>query len=128
MSERQASTYRNSAFTGHHVRALNILSENHVGYMAEFHLYAFGNFDSKGRAIAYTVDILINDANWGAGVIEIDGEIHMKLRREQADARRDRHLKALGLWVEHILKEDIAQIMQVLEKHRAKIDAYGGRS
>ena len=128
MSERQASTYRQATFTRAHTSALSILSENHVQYLAESGLFAFGKFDSQGRPIAYTVDILINDANYGAGVVEIDGEIHTRLKREIADERRDRNLKALGLWVEHITNDDISKIMLVLEKHRVKIDEYGGRS
>lgn len=128
MSERQASTFRQGSFTSAHVQALNILGLNHVAFLAEEPVHIYGQFDFKGRPLAYKVDILINDANYGAGVVEIDGEIHKKLTREWKDLARDSRLQTQGLWVEHIPNEEVAGIMDVLERHRVKIDSYGGRS
>lgn len=128
MSERQASTYRTKSFTSAHVHALEILSENHVSYLAEQRVRAYGKFNHNGKPIYYTVDINVDDPNFGSGVVEIDGEVHIKLLREEADKKRDANLKALGLWVEHLTNEQVPEIMVRLEKHKVQIDAYGGRS
>lgn len=128
MSERLASTHRKGNFTDSHISALSILSENHVRYLAEEVIQCFGEFDSEGRPVSYKADILINDPQFGSGVIEIDGRIHHRGNHPAEDERRDKRLKKLGLWVEHIENESTGGIMSVLERHRAKVDAFGGRS
>jgi hypothetical protein len=124
MSERQASNFRQGQFTSAHVQALNILGLNHVHYLAEEPINIWGEFDSKGRPITYKVDICINDPYFGAGIIEIDGEIHKKLKHEIKDEKRDQRLSFQGFWVEHILNEEVKDVMQVLERHRRERDAY----
>jgi hypothetical protein len=126
LSERQASTHRKGQFTNSHLKALAILSDHYVGYMAEQVVHCFGEFDGEGRPVSYKVDILINDPRYSSGVIEIDGDVHRKLNHERKDLRRDHHLIMQKLWVEHIANDQIGTIMQVLEKHKRRIDDYGG--
>jgi very-short-patch-repair endonuclease len=95
-----------------------------VQYLAEETVRIWGEFDSKGRPVSFKCDIVIDDANYGAGVVEIDGEIHTKLSKEKKDERRDKALKRQNLWVEHILNEDVEGIMAILEKHRRQRDDY----
>lgn len=124
MSERQASTFRRGQFTSAHVQALNILGLNHVHYLAEEPVPIFGEFDSKGRPIVFKVDILINDANFGSGIIEIDGMVHHRGIHPAKDDKRDIMLGHQGLWVEHIDNQLVASVMAVLEKHRRPRDDY----
>jgi hypothetical protein len=124
MSERQASNFRIGTFTSAHIQALEILGRNHVHYLAEESISIWGEFDSKGRPIVYKADILINDANYSSGVIEIDGEIHTKLKHEIKDAKRDERLRKQGLWVEHVLNGEVYFIMDILEKHARPRDDY----
>jgi very-short-patch-repair endonuclease len=126
LSERQASNFRKGQFTNSHIKALALLNDNHVGYLAEQVVHCFGEFDVQGRPISYKVDILVNDARYSSGVIEIDGDIHRKLPQERKDIRRDHHLIMQKLWVEHIANDQIGTIMEVLEKHKRRIDDYGG--
>jgi len=122
LSERTASNFRVGSFTSAHLQALNILGLHDVHFLAEQVVPCFGEFDGKGRPVSYKVDILINDADYGTGVVEIDGDIHKKLKHELKDESRDAKLKNLGLWVEHIPNEEVAGIMQILEKHRRARD------
>jgi very-short-patch-repair endonuclease len=126
MSERQASNFRQGQFTDSHIKALAILNENHVRYLAEQPIPCFGEFDGQGRPIIYKVDILINDAKYSSGVVEIDGEIHTKLSKEKKDILRDHRLMMQRLWVEHIPNDQIGTIMQILDRHKRRIDDYGG--
>src|SRR5438105_2810439 len=87
LSERSASNFRQGEYTSAHVQAMNVLGLNGIWFLSEQVIWAWGNFDSKGRAIAFKCDILINDANFGAGVIEIDGQIHTKLSKEHKDEK-----------------------------------------
>jgi very-short-patch-repair endonuclease len=126
MSERQASNFRKGEFTNSHIKALALLNDNHVGYLAEQVVHCFGEFDSQGRPVSYKVDILINDVRYASGVIEIDGDIHRKLPQERKDIRRDHHLMMQKLWVEHIPNAEVLTIMDVLARHRTRVDDYGG--
>lgn len=128
MSERQASTFRQGEWTPDHVRALNILGIHGVVCKGEQVVRFWGEFDFKGRPLSAKVDILVDDVNYGSGVIFIDGSIHDKLSVERKDERQERRLDRLGLWHERVRNEDVGSVMDVLEKHRVKIDAYGGRS
>lgn len=124
MSERQASTYRQGSFTNAHLAALQILSQNHVQYKAEEYVAAWGHFDGKGRPIVYRCDIVINDPDFGAGVIEIDGLIHHREKQAVKDLRKDARLQRLGLWVERIENDKVSDIVSVLEHHRRQRDDY----
>jgi very-short-patch-repair endonuclease len=126
LSERQASNFRKGQFTDSHLSALNILQENHVRFLAESVIHCFGEFDAQGRPVSYKVDILINDPAYSSGVIEIDGSIHHRGIQPAKDARRDHRLMMQRLWVEHISNEAVGTIMSVLEKHKRRIDDFGG--
>jgi very-short-patch-repair endonuclease len=120
------ASFRQGQFTSAHFKALAILNDNHVRYLAEQVIPCFGEFDGQGRPVIYKVDILINDANYSSGVIEIDGDIHKKLSKETKDTLRDHRLAMQRLWVEHIPNDQIGTIMQILERHKRRIDDYGG--
>ena len=128
MSERQFSTFRKGEFTDAHTRALNILGINGVVCRGGQVIRCYGVFDFKGRPLSYKVDILVDDTNFGSGVVHIDGSIHDKLSVEKKDLKEDPRLRALGLWVERVRNEDVGEIMSVLEKHRVAVDDFGGRS
>jgi hypothetical protein len=122
------SANRKGEWTSDHVRALNILGLNSVVAKGEQVVRCWGIFDFKGRPVSYKVDILVDDTNFGSGVVHIDGSIHDKLTVEKKDGREDERLRKLGLWVERVRNEDVGSVMVVLEKHRVAVDEYGGRS
>lgn len=128
MSERLASTYRQGEWTSPHVQALNILGSNGVVCKGEQVIRFWGEFDFKGRPISAKVDILVDDTNFGSGVIFIDGSIHDKLSVEKKDEKQEKRLDRLGLWHERVRNENVGGVMAVLEKHRVQVDEYGGRS
>lgn len=111
MSERQASTFRRGSYTDPHLRVLQILNENNVSYKSECVLDLF-DFDGLGRPVSAKVDVLIQDIKYGFGVIEVDGEAHRKHWLD--DARRDRRLKKLHLWVLHIPNAEVERTMEYL--------------
>ena len=118
MSERDASTYRRGQFTSPHVRALTILAENSVFYKAEEVVNCWGEFDHKGRPVSYKCDIVVNDPNFGSGVVEIEGE-----GTNSDDLRRDHRLLSTGFqWIEHVPNKDVKNVMNYLERHRRGSD------
>lgn len=121
-----ASAFRRGEFTDAHGQALAILSRNNVFYLGEELIRVWGEWDSKGHPVRYKADILIDDIDYGSGVVHIDGSIHEKLRQEKKDERQDRRLERMGLWVERVKNEDVSSIMEVLAKHKRQRDEYSG--
>ena len=112
-------------FTNPHARVLSILSENHVSYLAEEVVRAYGQFYPDGRAIAFKVDVLVNDPRYGAGIIEVDGGYHQSAHQQLKTEKRDSILKGLGFWILHIPNKESKDVMRYLEvasqAHRLKV-------
>lgn len=117
---------RNTEFTDSHMTAFLILQRNHVICEGEYTIHLWGHFDHKNRPQSAKCDIVVNDPKWGAGVIEIDGAVHHQEAQAKWDIKKDAMLRAMGLWVERIDNRDAHRVMEYLEKHRRRVDEYGG--
>lgn len=118
MSERRASDFRKGQFTNPHLKVLQTLSNYGIYYRAEEVVHCWGEFDGMGRPISCKVDVLIVDARYGAGIIEVDGNSHSSLRQSEKDEKRDERLTKLGFWIERVPNADVKNVMIYLEKHR----------
>ena len=118
MSERQASTFRKGSFTDSHVKVLAYLNQLGVSYKAEEVVHCFGAYDSKDRPISYKVDILVNDAQYGFGVIEIEG----KGSNTANNKKRDEILLHASYidWIEHLPNKEVSllAVSQILARHK----------
>ena len=118
MSERQASNFRRGSFTNPHIKALEELSRANVFYIAEEVVHCWGEFDGRGRPVSYKCDIIINDPNFGSGIIEIEGE-----GTNSDDMTRDHRLLSTGFeWIEHVPNVEAKNVLRYLEKHRRGSD------
>src|SRR5213592_3063153 len=104
LSERQASTFRKGSFTDSHVKVLAYLNQLGVSYKAEEVVHCYGAFDGKDRPISYKVDVLVNDARYGIGVIEVEGKGSNTIDNRM----RDGLLGKQGIkWFEHLPNKEV---------------------
>ena len=117
MSERQASTFRRGFGTSAELTALRILSQEHVIFVYQDVVHCWGEFDGQGRPISYKPDFIFNDAKYGSGILEIEGE-----GTNSDDPKRDHRLLSTGFgWVEHVPNKDAKNVMNYLEKHKREV-------
>ena|SRR5207245_3244289 len=118
MSERQASTFRKGQFTDSHVKVLAYLNQLGVSYKAEEVVHCWGKFDRKDRPVSFKVDCLINDSQYGSGIIEVDGGSHKDF--DKKEWRRDFWLKEFGFWIEHLPNKEVSllAVSDILVRHR----------
>jgi hypothetical protein len=115
MSERQAGTFRKGFATNAELTVLRILSENHVNFRYQDVVYCWGEFDGQGRPVSYKPDFIVNDATYGSGIVEVEGE-----GTNSDDPKRDHRLLSVGFkWVEHVPNKDARNVMTYLKRHEA---------
>lgn len=116
-------TNKSSEFTNPHTRALSILSNLFVRYKAEEVIRILGEFDGIGRPVSVKVDVLIDDPNYGSGVLEIKGSAHQTKGARKWDEKREAYLMRMGLWVESLQNSEVDRehIEAVLAAHKKAV-------
>ena len=110
-------------FTTPHQKALAVLCAHHIAFKAEEVIHCWGERDGKDRPVSYKVDFaIVQNEKYHDGILEIEGA-----GTNSADPKRDHRLLGVGFkWVEHCPNADAKNVMKYLEKHRRKVDDYGG--
>ena len=73
MSERQASSFRNSSYTEGHRKAMIILNQLGIRYLSEWEFPRWNEYRGSGMLKTHVADIFVVDPRHDNEILEIEG-------------------------------------------------------